>query len=70
MIATTTVRQHPKQEQKGQEQLRKTTIQTTIEHVAHLPVVDVDAAANATCVHLNSSLATFLIARTTWKTNQ
>ena len=66
----TTVRQRPKQEQQGQEQLRKTTIQTTIEHVAHLPVVDVDAAANATYVHLNSSLATFLIARTTWKTNQ
>ena len=51
-----------------QEQLRKTTIQTTIQHVAHLPVVDVDATA--TCVHLNSGLATFLIARTTWKTNQ
>ena len=59
VIATTTVR--PRQQQ---EQLRKTTIQTTIQHVAHLPVVDVDdatTAAAATCVHLNSSLATFLI---------
>ena len=62
VIATTTVR--PRQQQ---EQLRKTTIQTTIQHVAHLPVVHVDAATTATCVH---GLATFLIARTTWKTNQ
>ena len=51
---------------------QKTTIQTTIQHVAHLPVVDVDAttAAAANCVHLNSDLVTFLIPRTTWKTNQ
>ena len=59
MIATTTVR--PRQQQ---EQLRKTTIQTTIQHVAHLPVVDVDdatAAAAANCVHLNSDLVTYLI---------
>ena len=59
VIATTTVR--PRQQQ---EQLRKTTIQTTIQHVAHLPVVHVDdatAAAAANCVHLNSDLATFLI---------
>ena len=58
VIATTTV--HPRQQQ---EQLRKTTIQTTIQHVAHLPVVHVDAttAAAATCVHLNSDLVTFLI---------
>ena len=50
VIATTTVR--PRQQQ---EQLRKTTIQTTIQ----LPVVDVDdatAAAAANCVR-----ATFLI---------
>ena len=64
VIATTTVR--PRQQQ---EQLRKTTIQTTIQHVAHLPVVHVDAttaaAAAANCVR-----ATFLIPRTTWKTNQ
>ena len=45
----TTVRQ-----QQQQEQLRKRTIQTTIQH----------------CVHLNSGPATFLIPRTTWKTNQ
>ena len=61
MIAMTTVR--PRQQQ---EQPRKTTIQTTIQHVAHLPVVDVDdataaAAAATTCVHLNSDLVTFLI---------
>ena len=59
MIATTTVR--PRQQQ---EQLRKTTIQTTIQHVAHLPVVDVDdatTAAAANCVHLNSDLVTYLI---------
>ena len=59
MIATTTVR--PRQQQ---EQLRKATIQTTIQHVAHLPVVDVDdatAAAAANCVHLNSDLVTYLI---------
>ena len=63
VIATTTVR--PRQQQ---EQLRKTTIQTTIQHVAHLPVVHVDdataaaaAAAAANCVHLNSDLVTFLI---------
>ena len=65
VIATTTVR--PRQQQ---EQLRKTTIQTTTQHVAHLPVVDVDAtaaAATANCVHLNSGPATFLIPRTTWK---
>ena len=66
MIATTNVR--PRQQQ---EQLRKTTIQTTIQHVAHLPVVDVDdataTAAAANCVHLNSDLVT---KRTTWKTNQ
>ena len=61
VIATTTVR--PRQQQ---EQLRKTTIQTTIQHVAHLPVVDVDdATAAANCVR-----ATFLIPRTTWKTKQ
>ena len=70
VIATTTVR--PRQQQ---EQLRKTTIQTTIQHVAHLPVVDVDdataaAAAAANCVHLNSDLVTFVIPRTTWKTKQ
>ena len=69
VIAMTTVR--PRQQQ---EQLRKTTIQTTIQHVAHLPVVDVDdattAAAAANCVHLNSDLVTFLIPRTTWKTKQ
>ena len=43
---------------------QKTTIQTTIQHVAHLPVVDVDdatAAAAANCVHLNSDLVTYLI---------
>ena len=60
VIATTTVR--PRQQQ---EQLRKTTIQTTIQHVAHLPVVHVDdataAASAANCVHLNSDLVTFLI---------
>ena len=62
VIATTTVRARQQQEQ-----LRKTTIQTTIQHVAHLPVVDVDdaTAAAATCVHLNSGSATFLIPRTT-----
>ena len=62
VIAMTTVR--PRQQQ---EQLRKTTIQTTIQHVAHLPVVDVDdaTAAAANCVR-----ATFLIPRTTWKTKQ
>ena len=68
VIATTTVR--PRQQQ---EQLRKTTIQTTTQHVAHLPVVDVDAtaaAATANCVHLNSGPATFLIPRTTWEKNQ
>ena len=67
VIATTTVR--PRQQQ---EQLRKATIQTTIQHVTHLPVVHVDATAAtaATCVHLNSGPATFLIRRTTWKTNQ
>ena len=67
VIATTTVR--PRQQQ---EQLRKTTIQTTIQHVTHLPVVHVDAttAAAANCVHLNSNLVTFLIPRTTWKTKQ
>ena len=67
VIATTTV--PPRQQQ---EQLRKTTIQTTIQHVAHLPVVHVDAttAAAANCVHLNSDLVTFVIPRTTWKTNQ
>ena len=67
VIATTTV--HPRQQQ---EQIRKTTIKTTIQHVAYLPVVHVvaAAAATATCVHLNSSPATFLIPRTTWKTNQ
>ena len=48
VIAMTTVGQRQQQQQ-----LRKTTIQTTIQHVAHLPVVDVDAAATATCVHLN-----------------
>ena len=54
-----------------QEQLCKASIQTTIQHVAHLPVVHVDATtAPATCVHLNSGPATFLIRRTTWKTNQ
>ena len=61
VIAMTTVRQRQQQEQ-----LRKTTIQTTIQHVAHLPVVDVDdatAATIATCVHLDSGLATFLIPR-------
>ena len=63
VIAMTTVRQRQQQEQ-----LRKPTIQTTIHHVTHLPVVHVDAAG--TCVHLNSSPATFLIPRTTWKTNQ
>ena len=69
VIATTTVR--PRQQQ---EQLRKTTIQTTIQHVAHLLVVHVDdataAAAAAHCVHLKSDLVTFLIPRTTWKTKQ
>ena len=67
VIATTTVR--PRQQQ---EQLRKTTIQTTIQHVTHLPVVHVDAttAAAANCVHLNSDLVIFLIPRTTWKTKQ
>ena len=55
VIAMTTVRQRQQQEQ-----LRKTTIQTTIQHVAHLPVVDIDdatAATIATCVHLNSGPA-------------
>ena len=64
----TTVRQRQQQEE-----LRKTTIQTTIQHVAHLPVVDIDdatAATIATCVHLDSGPATFLIPRTTWKTKQ
>ena len=59
VIAMTTVRQRQQQEQ-----LRNTTIQTTIKHVAHLPVVDIDdatAAAAANCVHLNSGPATFLI---------
>ena len=68
VIETTTVR--PRQQQ---EQLRKTTIQTTIQHVAHLPVVDVDdgtAAPAANFVHLNSDLVTFLIPRITWKTKQ
>ena len=69
VIATTTVR--PRQQQ---EQLRKTTIQTTIQqHVTHLPVLDVDdaaAAAAANCVDLNSDLVTFLIPRTAWKTKQ
>ena len=61
VIATTTVCQRQQQEQ-----LRKTTIQTTIQHVAHLPVVDIDdatAATIATSVHLNSGPATFLIPR-------
>ena len=51
---------------------QETTIQTTIQHVQHLPVVHVDAttAPAANCVHLNSGLVTFLIPRTTWKTNQ
>ena len=50
---------------------QKTTIQTTIQHVAHLPVVHVDAAAAAAnYVHLKSGPATFLILRTTWKTSQ
>ena len=61
VIAMTTVGQRHQQEQ-----LRKTTIQTTIQHVAHLLVVH----ATATCVHLNSGSATFLIPRTTWKTKQ
>ena len=67
VIAMTTVGQRQQQEQ-----LRKTTIQTTIQHVAHLPGVDVDDATPvaATCVHLNSGPATFLIPRTTWKTKQ
>ena len=68
VIAMTTVR--PRQQQ---EQLCKTTIQTTIQQVAHLPVVDIDdatAATIATCVHLNSGPATFLIPRTAWKTKQ
>ena len=67
VIATTTVR--PREQQ---EQLRKTTIRTTIQHVAHVPVVDVDdaTAAAANCAHLNSDLVTFLIPRTTWKTKQ
>ena len=60
--APTTTTVCPRQQQ---EQLRKTTIQTTIQHVAHLPVVHVDdataAAAAANCVHLNSDLVTFLI---------
>ena len=60
VISITTVGQ-----QQQQEQLRKTTIQTTIQHVAHLSVVHVDAAT-ATCVHLKSGPATFLIPRTTW----
>ena len=51
MIATTTVR--PRQQR---EQLRKTTIQTTIQHVAHLPVVDVDdATAAANCVSVGTN---------------
>ena len=61
VIATTTVCQRQQQEQ-----LRKTTIQTAIQHVAHLPVVDIDdatAATIATSVHLNSGPATFLIPR-------
>ena len=72
VIATTMTVCPRQQEQQEQEQLRKTTIQTTIQHVAHLPVVHVDAttAPAATCVHLNSGPATFLIRRTTWKTNQ
>ena len=45
VIATTTVR--PRQRQ---ESLCKTTIQTTIQHVTHLPVVDVDDATAANCV--------------------
>ena len=68
VIAMTTVGQRQQQEQ-----LRKTTIQTTIQHVAHLPVVHVDAttAPAATCVHLNSGPATFLIRRTTlWLVGQ
>ena len=65
VIATTTV--HPRQ---LEEQLRKTTIQTTIQHVAHLLVVHVDDAAAAHCVHLKSDQVTFLIPRTTWKTKQ
>ena len=61
VIAMTTVR--PRQQQ---EQLSKTTIQTKIQHVAHLPVVDIDdatAATIATSVHLDSGPATFLIPR-------
>ena len=61
VIAMTTVRQRQQQAQ-----LRKTTIQTTIQHVAHLPVVDIDdatATTIATSVHLNSGPATFLIPR-------
>ena len=56
VIATMTVCQR---QQEQQEQLRKTTIQTTIQHVAHLLVVHVDdatAAAAANCVR-----TTFLI---------
>ena len=45
-----------------QEQLRKTTIQTTMQHVAHLLVVDVDCCC---CLYLKSGPATFLIPRTT-----
>ena len=58
VIAMTTVGQRQQQEQ-----LCETTIQTSIQHVTHLPVVHVDAttAAAANCVHLNSDLATFLI---------
>ena len=43
VIAMTTVCQRQQQEQ-----LRKTTIQTTIQQVAHLPVVDIDDATAAT----------------------
>ena len=64
VISITTVGQRQQQEQ-----LRKTTIQTTIQHVAHLSVVHVDAAT-ATCVHLKSGPATFLIPRTTWTRKQ
>ena len=49
VIATTTVGQRQQQEQ-----LRKTTIQTTIQHVAHLLVVHVDDAATATTCYLCS----------------
>ena len=65
VIATTTVRLRQQQEQ-----LRKTTIQTTIQHVAHLPVVDVDDATAAAAAAANCVRATFLIPRTTWKTKQ